>query len=158
MTTELNLILYLHIIAAMALVGGVVAHYAVHLRVKNSTDVTDLRSSMAGLRLLEKRLIIPAGGIVGLLGIILAWRYDAKGILSFADERWLHYSIVLWIVANVIGVLEGRTLEKAYQLGDAGEPDTGAIRARLNSGRYLALATVNLVVLLILLYLMIFQP
>ena len=159
MTNELNTILFLHILAAMLLVGGIAAHYVLHLRVRGSNDRADLRGTMRDMRAIEQRIIIPAGGLVGLLGLILAWRYDAKGVLSFADERGIHVAIGLWIVVNVIGGLEGRLLAKGYALGEDGvSADSAAIRARLNSNFYLALATLNALLVLVILYLMVFKP
>ncbi len=159
MTNELNTILFLHILAAMLLVGGIAAHYVLHLRARGSNDLADLRGTMRDMRALEQRIIMPAGGFVGLLGLILAWRYDAKGVLSFADERWIHVAIGLWIVLNIIGGLEGRLLAQGYALGEDGmSADPAAIRARLNSGAYLALTTLNALIVLVILYLMVFKP
>jgi uncharacterized membrane protein len=157
-TTELNLILFLHVLFAMALAGGVAAHSLLYLRFRRSDDPATLRATITNLRGIENALIIGNGVIVGAVGLLLAWRYDAKGILGFGDSTWLHISIALWIVANAIGFFEGRSLERAYKLGDASESSAAAIQEALNSPVYAVLAAVNTVVLLVLVYLMVFQP
>jgi hypothetical protein len=157
-TKELNLILLLHILFAMALLGGVAAHLLVHTRFRNEGDPTALRATMANLRGIENALIIGNGVMVGVMGLLLAWRYDAKGVLSFGDSRWLHVAITLWIATNVIGFLEGRSLEKAYKLGDDSGADIGSLRAVFNAPLYVALAALNVAVVLVLVYLMVFQP
>jgi uncharacterized membrane protein len=157
-TKELNLILLIHILFAMALLGGVTAHLLVHARFRSEGDATVLRATMANLRGIENALIIGNGVLVGVMGLLLAWRYDAKGVLSFGDSRWLHVAIALWVAANVIGFLEGRSLERAYKLGDDSGADVARIRAVFNSPVYTALASLNVVVVLVLVYLMVFQP
>ena len=159
MTTELNTILFLHILMAMLLVGGIAAHYVLHLRLRTSSDHAELRSTMRDMRVIESRIIAPAAGFVGLFGLLLAWRYDAKGIISFADARWIHYAIALWIVVNIVSGIVGRALVKGYTPGEEGESaGSAALRARLNAGSYLALASLNPLLVLVILYLMVFKP
>ena len=156
--TELNLILYLHILFAMLLVGGIVAHWLVYMRGRKAEDGAVLRATVRDLRAIERLRSRGPAGIVGLRGLLLAWRYDAKGILNFGEETWLHVSTVLWLVANAVAGLESRSLRRAVEAGGSGGNNTGAIRGALNSSRYLTLAAINAVVVLVILYLMVFQP
>ena len=157
-TTELNLILFLHILFAMALVGGVAAHGLLYLRFRRSDDPAVLRATLTNLRGIERSLVIGNSVVVGVIGLLLAWRYDAEGILAFGDSTWLHISIALWLLVNVVGFAESRSLERAAA---AGAPDDGGVavaRSALNSPVYAVLVAVNAVVVLALVYLMVFQP
>ena len=70
--TELNLILYLHILFAMLLVGGIVAHWLVYMRGRKAEDGAVLRATLRDLRAIGRLMIFAPGGIVGLLGLLLA--------------------------------------------------------------------------------------
>jgi uncharacterized membrane protein len=157
-TTELNVILFVHVLFAMALVGGIAAHALLYLRFRRSNDPITLQTTLTNLRGIENALVIGNSVLVGVIGLLLAWRYDAKGILSFGDSTWLHISIALWIVANVIGFFETRSLKGALDTGTAGESNVAGMRAALNSPVYPVLAAVNIVMVLALVYLMVFQP
>ena len=159
MTNELKTILFLHILFAMLLVGGGVAFVVLYFRARGAESMADLRATLANARVLERRLIVPAAGLVGLLGLLLGWRYDAKGILEFGDATWMHISVVLWIAVNVAGVFLGRGVERAVELNETqGSGDLAAAKARLRSPAVTSLLWANVLLWLVILYLMVFQP
>lgn len=159
MTNELKTILFLHILAAMAMVGGIFGFLLLYLRARTADDAADLRSTLLNARLLQRRLVLPGAGLAGLIGLLLMWRYDARGVFDAGRQGWIHISILLWIVTNVLAVVAGRYTRRAEELASAGDGrELAAARAQLNAGPVAGLILLNSLIALVLVYLMVFQP
>lgn len=151
MTNELKIILYLHILAAMAMVGGILAVLILYLRARGAADDEHARAATGDVLSVNRWLASAGGGLAGLIGILLLVRYDAKGILDAGEATWAHTAIPLWLVSGAIAGVFGARLGRATA-------DGPTLRAALSGRLISALAWANALVALVLLYLMVFKP
>jgi uncharacterized membrane protein len=153
MTTELSLIKFLHIVAGMLMVGGIVAFLLLILRARGASDQSYARATTGGAVLLNRALVIPGGGLAGILGFLLMLRYDQEGIFDAGRQGWIHISILLWIVAlGIAGVLSMMTRRAVASGSDS------AVREALSNGAVTVLIWVNVAVAVAIVYFMVFQP
>jgi hypothetical protein len=155
--TETTLILFLHLLAAMATMGGALAVLVLYVRARGAVDAAELRTTVRILELFGQRLLFPAAGLTGLIGLLLAYRYDGRGIFSYSDQGWLYVAFVLWIVMQIVA---GRAVRAAgAAVGALGaESDFDAARARLGSAAVAVLVWLTLILTVAIVYLMVFQP
>ena len=159
MTNELRTILFLHVLLALLLVGGAFAFVILYLRARGAESLAELRTTLGNARLIERRMIVPAAVLVGLVGFLLAGRYDAKGIFDAAEATWMHIASTLWIILLVAGFFLGRGVDRALaQAEHGGEGDLATVKARLGSPAVAGLMWLNVALGLVILYLMVFQP
>jgi len=102
-------------------------------------------------------IMLGVGGLVLLLaGFYLSGKIDGYG------QRWLEISILLFVVALVLGAWGGRrsrkTREYAESLADGGEGDEATLRTMLANRTTWAMNWASVVLALAVLVLMIWQP
>ena len=159
MTNELRTILYLHVLLALLLVGGGFAFVTLYLRARGAQSLAELRTTLGNARLIERRMIVPAAVLVGIAGFLLAWRYDARGIFDAGEATWMHVASTLWLVLLVAGFFLGRGMDRALEQAEReSEGGLAAVKMRLNSPAVAGLMWLNLLLALVILYLMVFQP
>ena len=159
MTNELKTILFLHILAAMVMVAGVFGFLLLYLRARAADDAAEARATLVNARDLVSRLLLPGAGLAGLLGLLLMLRYHQTDIFDAGKQGWIHTSIVLWLVLNVLAGLQGRFVQRAVDAaGDSERGGLPALKAALASGPLVALTVVNTLLSIVILYLMVFQP
>jgi hypothetical protein len=151
MTTELKMILYLHILTAMAMVGGSFAVLMLYLRARGASDDGRARAAVGDALSVNRWLVNAGGGLAGLIGILLLIRFDAKGLLDAGEATWAHTSILLWLIAGGVAGFLGARLGRAMA-------DGSTLRAALSGGLISALVWLNALVGLVILYLMVFKP
>jgi uncharacterized membrane protein len=157
MTNELKAILFLHILAAMLMVGGIVGFVILLQRARGAADAAGARSTASGAALLNRALVIPGGALAGILGMLLMLRYDQEGIFDAGKQGWIHGSILLWLVALGIAGFAGRFTRQAVS-ADGNTGNSVTVRDALSKGPLAILAWANVVVALAILYFMVFKP
>lgn len=154
--TETTLILFLHILAAMALVGGSLAWLLLFERARGAAGDAEARTTIGGAQAVYRSVLVPGGVLVGILGLILMWRYDAKGIFDAGKQTWIHISILLWVVGMGVSGFAGRRIREAVDGTGAG--GSASLQERLSRGAIPILVWINALVALVILYFMVFQP
>jgi len=137
--TGTEVLLFLHVLSAFALVAGVLA-FGVMVRQAARPD----GAAVLRMRTLARRLwdVGAAGTLV--LGIWLALEeYEIT-------DGWIVGALMLWVLAAVAGVRLGQELGVAARPGGSAQAATG----RRNVGLFALAATATLAILL----LMIFKP
>jgi uncharacterized membrane protein len=153
---ETTLILFLHILAAMATMGGALGVLVLWVRARGATNMGELRASLGALATFNRAVLQPAAGLVGVIGLLLALRYDQRSIFAFSRQGWLIASIVLWIVLQVVA---GMGVASAVRADEGVEADgLATAKARLGSGTTAALIWLTLAIVVAIVYLMVFQP
>lgn len=157
MNTETKTILFLHILAAMWLVAGILGYIVLYLRARRADDIAEVRATLGSARAVERWLATPGAGLVGIFGLLLMWRYSDLGI-DVGKWTWLHISIVLWLSINIIGAFTNRATRRAVELAAASGGSLADVRAALSSGAHAGLLALNALITLFVIYLMVFQP
>jgi len=91
---------FLHIIAAMMLIGGLFGRQLVRAYAKKTNDVHIFAALSHVAGRIENLMVIPGSQAVMILGVILALGsgYPILGFLQGAAQNWLFVSIVLLVV------------------------------------------------------------
>jgi uncharacterized membrane protein len=102
-----NLILLvrsLHLLSAIAMVGGIFARQIVRRGASRSPDVRQFAALTTAARRLDNLMVIPGSTAVGALGLILAFMTGAPllGFLQGANRNWLLAALVLMLLAGAI--------------------------------------------------------
>lgn len=143
-------LLFLHILAAIVWVGAAITVTAVIVRAKRGPDRARVAS---GLDWIGPQLIGPAAAVVIGLGL---WLTIIEDEIDFSDS-WIWLSLVLVVVSNVLGIgyfgPEGKRIGRI--VAERG-PDEPEIRQRID--RLLILDAVDLLILAVVLWLMVFKP
>jgi uncharacterized membrane protein len=91
---------FLHIIAAMMLIGGLFGRQLVRAYAKKTDDVRIFAALSQAAGRIENLMVIPGNMAVMLLGVILALGsgYPILGFLQGAAQNWLFVSIILLVL------------------------------------------------------------
>lgn len=94
----------LHILSAIAMLGGVLARQIVRRDAARSTDVRHFAALTAASRRLDTLMVIPGSFAVAALGVTLALMTGAPllGFLQGADQNWLLVAIILMLLGTAI--------------------------------------------------------
>jgi uncharacterized membrane protein len=157
MTNELKTILFLHILSAMVMVGGIVGFVLLFQRARGAADPAGARSTIGSASLINRVLVMPAGALAGIFGLFLMLRYDQEGIFDAGKQAWIHVSILLWLVALGIAGFVGRFTRRAVSAG-GDTSNAVAVRVALTKGPLAILTWTNVVVAVAILYFMVFKP
>jgi len=153
MTNELKAILFLHILAAMALVGGLLGVLILFQRARGAADDSRARDAANDAIALNRWLVTAGGGLAGIIGFLLMIRYDQEGIFDLGKQVWLHTAILLWLVVMGLSGFFGARARRAMSAGDG-----TALRTALSDSLLTILVWANAVVAVVIVYLMVFQP
>jgi uncharacterized membrane protein len=95
---------FLHIIAAMMLVGGLFGRQLVRAYAKKADDVHIFAELSRAAGRIENLMVIPGNIAVILLGVVLAVMtgYPLLGFLQGASQNWLFVSNILLILILVL--------------------------------------------------------
>jgi len=114
-------LMFLHIVAAMAWVGGLAALTAFGLRVLRSAEPDAVGRFVGSLRVIGPALLAPSAGLLLVLGI---WMVADSAAWNFG-QTWIWLALVLLATAVVVGAafLSRASLgaERAVQAGDDAE-------------------------------------
>ena len=147
--TTVQILLTLHILAALVAVGATVSYF---FWLRRAVLVPESRSfTLETIRLLEQRMVTPAYVIVLLTGLGLidraSWGWSTP---------WLELSILLFIVLMGLVGVHARVIKGQIALAEEGSDDSTDYDSAHTRGRMLLAAKV--VVVIALVYLMVFKP
>ena len=125
----------LHILSAIAMLGGLLARQIVRREAARSTDVRQFAALTAASRRLDNLMVIPGSTAVAALGLILALMTGAPllGFLQGADRNWLLAAIVLMLLGGSLVPLvflpQRRRIEAALKMALLQDRITPELRA-----------------------------
>ena len=147
--TTVQVLLTLHILASLVAVGATVSYF---FWLRRAVLAPESRSfTLETIRLLERRMVVPAYVVVLLSGLGLidraGWAWSTP---------WLELSILLFVVLmGLVGVharvIKGQIALAAEGASDSADYDSAHARGRLLMG-------LKVVVIIALVYLMVFKP
>ena len=150
--TVYELLLFVHIMAAVVWVGGAVSSQIISVRVLRSGDATRKATLAAELEWVGTRVFTPASGILFLFGIFLV----VNGNWGWG-EPWIGGGIAIWLLSTVTGTaFFGPELGRIAKLAQAEGPDSSTVTARVN--RLLLVSRVELGLLILAVFLMSTKP
>jgi uncharacterized membrane protein len=150
--TIYELLLFVHIMAAIVWVGGAVASQITAVRVMKAGDAARKATLAGELEWMGTRVFTPASGILFLFGIFLV----LNGNWSWG-EPWIGGGITIWLVSTVLGIaFFGPELGRIQKLTDAEGADSPAVMTRVD--RLLLVSRVELGLLILAVFLMSTKP
>ncbi len=147
-----ELLLFVHIMAAIVWVGGAVASQIISFRVLNAGDAGRKAALAGDLEWMGTRVFTPASGILLLFGIFLV--LNAKWSWG---EPWIGGGIAIWLVSTVLGIaFFGPELGRIQKLTEAEGPESPAVMTRVN--KLILVSRVELGLLILAVFLMSTKP
>ncbi len=146
-----ELVKYVHILCAVAWVGGAFYAQVLALLVAKSSDPADLPKLGRHIEFIGTRVFLPASILLFIAGVILTtqrWAFQ---------QTWISIAIVLWLFSALVGSLYlGPRSKKVAELFDAEGPTSTAGRALL--GRLFLVSRLELASFLVVIALMVAKP
>ncbi len=147
-----ELLLFVHILAAIVWVGGAVAMQVLWARVATSGDPARKTSYAGELEWIGQRLFTPASGILLLFGVLLV-----------IDGRWgwgepfVSAGLTIWVISTAISMaFLGPEAAKINKLMAAEGPNAAEVSQRIN--RVQVVGRVDLALLVLAVFLMSTKP
>ena len=155
---------FLHIVAAVAFIGGIFARQVVRGRAAQSGDLSRFATLSEAAGLIETRLVIPGNAAVILIGIVYALRIDAPilGFLTGDSRNWLLAANVLLVVGMLAVPLYFLPSGKRFDAVLTAALEQGSMTSDLRRAiddpvtRVVHVAEIALVVCVV--FLMVFRP
>ena len=147
--TTVQVLLTLHILASLVAVGATVSYF---FWLRRAVLAPESRSfTLETIRLLERRMVVPAYVIVLLSGLGLidraGWAWSTP---------WLELSILLFVVLMGLVGVHARVIKSQIALAADGASDSADYDRAHARGRLLM--GLKVVVIIALVYLMVFKP
>jgi uncharacterized membrane protein len=146
-----------HVLAGAIFAIGALVSLLFTLQVPNTPTLVAKARVMGRNSLIVRAMILPGVLLAGVTGVGLVWEQGRT-----LHERWLLYAIILYAIAFIVGAATGpitsrlrRNVEQEARSGK--RPSVEVIRA-LRSPLSAILATVNVVIVIALVYLMFAKP
>jgi uncharacterized membrane protein len=147
-----ELLLFVHIMAAIVWVGGSAAIQILSVRVMKAGDAGRRAALAADIELLGTRVFTPASGILLLFGIFLV----INGKWGWG-EPWIGGGMAIWLVSTVIGIaFFGPEMARVQKLSEAEGAESASVTARVE--RLLLVSRVDLGLLILAVFLMTTKP
>ena len=146
-----RLIVYIHILAAIAWVGGAFFANILGSRVARSTDPADLPKFGRQIEWFGVRYFLPVSVVVFIAGVILTASRWSFG------QTWISIAMGLWLVSVLVGALYvGPRSKKVAELFES-EGATSPV-ARAASARLFMVARIDLALFFVIVALMVWKP
>ena len=147
--TTVQILLTLHVLAALVAVGATVSYF---FWLRRAVLVPESRSfTLETIRMMERRMVIPAYVIVLLTGLGLidraGWAWSTP---------WIELALMFLVVLMGLSALYARTIKGQIALATDGSADS-ADYDRLHARARLLLA-LKVVLIIVTVYLMVFKP
>ena len=133
-----NVFKFLHIMAVIVMIGGMLARQLVRGIAKKSAEVSVIASLTQVAMRLDRAMVIPGSNLVLVFGIILALmlKWPIFGFLQGASQNWLLVSNILLLVISVlvpaVFLPHNRKVDSLLQNALADGRVTSELRAALN--------------------------
>jgi hypothetical protein len=146
-----RLFVYIHILAAIAWVGGALAINLLGTRVARSTDPDELPKLGHQIEWFGLRYFLPISIITFIAGVILVtqrWNFS---------QLWISLAMLLWLLSVLLGALYiGPRSKKVAQMFETlGHTSP---EARSASARLFMVARIDLLIFLVIVGLMVWKP
>ena len=147
--TTVQVLLSLHILAALVAVGATVSYF---FWLRRAVLVPESRSfTLETIRLLERRMVVPAYVIVLLTGLGLIDRAGWAWSTPWLELSILFFIVLMGLVGFHARVIKGQIALVADGSADSADYDRAHARGRI-------LLALKVVVVIVLVYLMVFKP
>ena len=146
-----ELVKYVHILCAIAWVGGAFYAQLLALQVAKSSDPADLPKLGRHIAFLGTRVFLPASILLFIAGLIMtAQRWSFQ-------QTWISIAIVLWLFSALVGSMYlGPRSKRVAELFESDGPTSVAGRALL--GRLFLVSRLELASFLVVIALMVAKP
>jgi uncharacterized membrane protein len=149
--TVYNLFKFLHIVAAIVWIGGVVTVSIINARLVREQDPTVLAAMASQMRFNGMAVLGPAAGLTLITGIVMI------AVSDLGVPLWVIWGLAAIIASVALGAtLIRRGNEELNEVAAAakpGDPRLSAVQRRLST-----LNTINVLVLLSAVWAMVFRP
>jgi uncharacterized membrane protein len=156
---KIAMILYLivaHVLGDVLLFGGLIAG---RLWMQHAAAEKDVRVVAFVLRGIQKmnRWTLHLGGVVVLIsGLWLALSEPTP--LRLSANAWLLYSVILLFVVLILAMgIQAPIMKKLMKVVESGAADSAATFGRI-ARRWNLLSTINLLLMVVIVFMMVFQP
>jgi uncharacterized membrane protein len=147
--TTVQVLLSLHILTALVAVGATVSYF---FWLRRAVLVPESRSfTLETIRLLERRMVVPAYVIVLLTGLGLIDRAGWAWSTPWLELSILFFIVLMGLVGFHARVIKGQIALVADGSADSADYDRAHARGRI-------LLALKVVVVIALVYLMVFKP
>jgi uncharacterized membrane protein len=144
-------VVYVHILAAIAWVGGSFFLQLLGIRTARSTDPDDLPRLGRQIEWFGLRYFLPVSIITFAAGVILVtqrWSFS---------QTWISLAMLMWLVSVILGALYiGPRSKKVAELFEAEGPASPTARAA--SARLFLVSRIDLVMFFVIVGLMVWKP
>jgi uncharacterized membrane protein len=145
------LFVYIHILAAIAWVGGAFILNLLGKRVARSTDPEELPKLGRHIEFFGLRYFLPVSLIVFVAGVVLVtqrWSFS---------QTWISIAMLLWLISVLLGALyigpRSKKVAEMFEAQGATSPE-----ARAASARLFMVSRIDVVIFLTILALMVWKP
>ena len=154
----------LHVLTGVALACGAVGRLVTFQMARGAKDLASAQALLRASDFFERRVTIPASGLVLLFGLLAAWgsAWPLLGFLQGGRSNWLLAALVIYLLpipAIPLYLLPARRRrDQAVAAAGTSGPITPALRAALDDRGVLVLRWLELAVFAIVLTLMVTKP
>ena len=159
-----NVFKFLHIVAVIVMVGGILARQLVRAIAKKSDDPKVIASLTQVAGRMDRAMVIPGSNLVVVLGVILAilLKWPIFGFLQGASQNWLFVSNILLVISIVlvptIFLPHNRKVESFLHTALAEGRVTPELSAALNDQTNNLAHNVEVIIVLVVAALMVLKP
>jgi hypothetical protein len=144
-----GLLVFVHILAAIAWFGTGLFHQLHMVRLRSVSGHADVGYQMESMSWTEKGIFIPAPLLVLATGITMVAVNDAWAF----SQAWVYLSLGFWVAEAIMGgAVGGKLLGRIQEAREQGGDVSGLI------DRDLSIAWVDVAILTVILVLMVFKP
>ena len=144
-------IVYIHIVAAIAWVGGSFFLQLLGIRTARSTDPDDLPKLGRQIEWFGLRYFLPVSVVTFAAGVVLVsqrWQFS---------QLWISLAMLLWLVSVILGALYiGPRSKKVAQMFE--NLGATAPEARAASARLFMVSRIDLILFFVIIGLMVWKP
>lgn len=146
-------LLFLHILFAIAWVGGTIMLQILGARAGRSKDPNQTIEFLRTAEFTGRYVFNAAGVLTAAFGIWLVIESAAWGF----DQAWISLALTIVIISALLGMFFfGPQIAKALAIADERGPDDGEFGARVS--RIVAVSRLDLLLLLVVVWAMVFKP
>ena len=162
--TLYNLLKLLHVFAAIAFAGGILARQIVRMYAKATDDVTRFATLNQAAIDIENWMVKPGSLVILVLGAGLAWRggLPMLGVLQGGDQNWLLVSNILYLsgmaLVPTVFLPRGKRFRSVLDAAVARGRVTPELRMALNDPIVRAAHAYEIVMLVVIVALMMLKP
>lgn len=158
------LLKFLHIVAAIVMIGGVIGREIIRHQMRASDDIQIVLLLAKLVEPFDRLLVVPGSLLVLVFGAILAVMqgWPLFGFLQGAQANWLLVSLVLYLLTiplvALVFVPRGKIFEAALKAAEAEGRVTPELKAAFHDPIDAGAHRVEEVLIVIVLFLMVVKP